>query len=251
MCPAIWTGFWLTWRSSFDRINFNKPSTNCTVFSLPKKKNLPEISRLFSLASTTDSRLISNQFQSVYPEFSPNRDDIALLVLSNVVQLSELVISICIVGSRAVQEEDLVDRRGWVAGWGITEKGNLSTVLKTAQTPVVNNTECVQNDPGLFGRFVSPKMFCAGDRNGTSVCQGDSGGGLYMLAGDRWELRGITSFSGVTDTGACDVHRYVVFTKVSSYFEWIKRLTGEAVSKEDIVPKRISELSKYQQFTLL
>ncbi|KAL9696144.1 hypothetical protein quinque_015429 [Culex quinquefasciatus] len=141
----------------------------------------------------------------VHPEFSPNRNDIALLVLSSVVQFSEFVIPICLVGSRAAQEEDLVDQRGWVAGWGITETGHLSTVLKTVQMPVVNNTECVQNDPLLFGRFISPKMFCASDRNGTSVCQGDSGGGMYLLAGDRWELRGITSFAGVTPGMAGDV----------------------------------------------
>ncbi|KAL1388330.1 hypothetical protein pipiens_012620 [Culex pipiens pipiens] len=175
----------------------------------------------------------------VHPEFSTNRNDIALVVLSSVVQFSELVIPICLVGSRVAQGEDLIERRGWVAGWGITETGNLSTELKTTQMPVVNNTVCVQDDPELFGKFVAPTMFCASDRNGTSVCQGDSGGGMYLLAGDRWELRGITSFAGAKDSKECDTQRFVVFSKVSSYFEWIKGLTGEAVKKEDIVPKRI------------
>ena len=63
---------------------------------------------------------------------------------------------------------------------------------------------------------------------------------MYFLAGDHWELRGITSFSGLSETGTCDVKKYVVFTNVAFYYEWIKQKTGGSVVA---IPKRISELS--------
>ncbi|KAL1404425.1 hypothetical protein pipiens_005358 [Culex pipiens pipiens] len=181
----------------------------------------------------------------VHPDFMRNRNDIALLVLSQSVQYSEFVIPICIEGIQAAKGEDLVGQRGWVAGFGETETEKFSRQLKTASMPVVNNTECVQSDPELFGRFVSPAVFCGSDKNGTSVCRGDSGGGMYILAGDHWELRGITSFSGLSETGTCDVKKYVVFTNVAFYYEWIKQKTGGTAV---VIPKRISE-SKCREYS--
>ncbi|EDS40343.1 elastase-2A [Culex quinquefasciatus] len=178
----------------------------------------------------------------VHEEFERNRNDIALLVLSSTVTFSELVIPICLEGIQG--GDDLVDQRGWVVGWGETEDGAVSNQLKTASMPVVSNTECVQNDPDLFGRFISPGVFCASDRNGTSVCRGDSGGGMYILAGDRWELRGITSFAGLSETGSCDTKKFVVFTNVAYFYGWIKRLTMGGGEQDVDVPKRISEISE-------
>ncbi|KAL9692895.1 hypothetical protein quinque_012180 [Culex quinquefasciatus] len=181
----------------------------------------------------------------VHEEFERNRNDIALLVLSSTVTFSELVIPICLEGIQG--GDDLVDQRGWVVGWGETEDGAVSNQLKTASMPVVSNTECVQNDPDLFGRFISPGVFCASDRNGTSVCRGDSGGGMYILAGDRWELRGITSFAGLSETGSCDTKKFVVFTNVAHFYGWIKRLTMGGEEQDLDVPKRISEI-KCQEY---
>lgn len=185
----------------------------------------------------------------VHAEFERNRNDIALLVLSETVRFSELVIPICLEGILH-GGDDLIDQRGWVAGWGETENGTVAEQLKTASMPVVSNTECVQNDPDLFGRFISPGVFCASDRNGTSVCRGDSGGGFYILAGDRWELRGITSFAGLSETGSCDTSKFVVFTNVAHFYAWIKQRTSGGVELEVEGPKRISEL-KCQEYAKL
>ncbi|KAL9701016.1 hypothetical protein quinque_004457 [Culex quinquefasciatus] len=176
----------------------------------------------------------------VHEQFVTNRNDIALLVLAGAVPYSELVIPICTEGIQRSRGEDLAGRRGWVAGFGETESLALSKELKTASMAIVNITECVHSDPELYGRFASAAVFCASDRNGTSVCRGDSGGGVYILEGDRWELRGITSFSGKNERGSCDVGRYVVFTNVAFFYEWIKRRTGRDGSSE-VFPKRISE----------
>ncbi|XP_055603930.1 uncharacterized protein LOC129752164 [Uranotaenia lowii] len=177
----------------------------------------------------------------VHPEFGPNRNDIALLVVDRIVRFSEFVVPICMEDARRNLKGDLVGVRGWVAGWGVTESGNISTQLKTAQMPVVSNTECVQNDPTLFGRFISPGVYCASDKNSTSVCLGDSGGGMYFSTGDHYELRGIVSFAGKSKEGSCDTNKYVIFTNVAFHYPWIGRLTRDEVNRYDRRPKRISE----------
>ncbi|EDS40346.1 serine protease hepsin [Culex quinquefasciatus] len=183
----------------------------------------------------------------IHEEFGTHINDIALLVLSSSVVYSDYVIPICIESIQTAKANDLEGRRGWTVGWGETEGGKLSKVLKTAQMPVVNNTVCVQSDSQLYGRFISDKVFCAGDQNGTSVCRGDSGGGMYSLAGDQWELRGIVSFAGYkSETASCDTMRYVVFTNVASYYHWIKWKTGALVDENASAPKRKSERSEYR-----
>lgn len=102
----------------------------------------------------------------IHEEFGTHMNDIALLVLSSSVVYSDYVIPICIESIQTAKANDLEGRRGWTVGWGETEGGKLSKVLKTAQMPVVNNTVCVQSDSQLYGRFISDKVFCAGDQNG-------------------------------------------------------------------------------------
>ncbi|XP_055610491.1 polyserase-2-like [Uranotaenia lowii] len=177
----------------------------------------------------------------VHPNFTRNRHDIAILELINPAKFSDYVIPICLSDPIGVSE-DLAGERGWVAGWGITETGNISETLKTTQMPVVNNTECVSSDFLLFGRYISAAVFCASDRNGTSVCGGDSGGGMYFSSGGNYEIRGIVSFAGKTENGSCDTNKYIIFMNVAYYHGWIRSITFGETNWVDIhQPKRISE----------
>ncbi|XP_019558122.2 polyserase-2-like [Aedes albopictus] len=177
----------------------------------------------------------------IHEEYSPNRHDVALLVLDEEVRYSEYVVPICLEPVPGGRADDLVGQLGWVAGWGINENGTLSEVLKTTQMPVVDITECARSDPNLFGRFVSQAVYCASDRNGTSVCVGDSGGGMYFSTGDRWELRGIVSFGSKSKTGSCDTSKYIMFVNVAHYHSWIRKLTDGRIGHVSNVIKRISE----------
>ncbi|XP_058829027.1 polyserase-2-like [Topomyia yanbarensis] len=177
----------------------------------------------------------------VHPEFELNRNDIALLVLSSEVKYSDYVIPICLDAGAGDDVRTLEGNRGWVTGWGQLENGTLPRLLRTAQMPVVSHLQCVEADPVLFGRFLNQGVFCAGDRNGTSVCKGDSGGGMYFSEGDRFVLKGIVSFSGMDENSRCDTSKFIVFANVGYYLPWIKNLTrtdGEIVKP---VEKRISE----------
>lgn len=57
--------------------------------------------------------------------------------------------------------------------------------------------------------------------SGTSLCNGDSGGGLTFSNGDFWFLRGVVSVSP-TNQGMCDNQYYTAFTNVGYFREWIQ-----------------------------
>ncbi|CAG7831077.1 unnamed protein product, partial [Allacma fusca] len=63
-----------------------------------------------------------------------------------------------------------------VAGLGYDEKNQLSPTVKYAEFPVVDQAVCKK----ALGHTMPLNTFCAGFQNGTSVCKGDSGGGLVF-----------------------------------------------------------------------
>lgn len=198
----------------------------------------------YDLREITEVQLRNVSEVHIHEEYSTNRNDIAVLVLSSDVEYSDFVIPICLDNRVDPDLTKLVGQRGSVAGWGLTENHTVAQLLRTAQMPVVSHVECVQADPTLFGRYLDRGMFCAGERNGTSVCNGDSGGGFYISEGDRWVLRGVVSFSGVDENRQCDTAQYAGFANVHNYLGWIKDVTGSrggAADKLDI-PRRRSEI---------
>ncbi|KAJ8971171.1 hypothetical protein NQ317_013366 [Molorchus minor] len=86
-------------------------------------------------------------------------------------------------------------------GWGFDETGKVTDELTKAQMPIVSQETCIYSFPRLLPRFTSDHTFCAGFQNGTSVCNGDSGGGMVFLrTGSNpqnpiWQLRGLVSIS--------------------------------------------------------
>ncbi|XP_055643811.1 chymotrypsin-C-like isoform X2 [Toxorhynchites rutilus septentrionalis] len=111
---------------------------------------------------------------------------------------------------------------GTVVGWGLTDSNKIATTLNTAHMPVVDVHECLKSDRTFFGRLIYFKSFCAGYKNGTGVCNGDSGGGMFFTVNDQWCLRGVVSFSNTLDSKAiCNLKQYVGFTDAGQYLEWI------------------------------
>uniref|UniRef100_A0A2H1WH83 SFRICE_029542 n=1 Tax=Spodoptera frugiperda TaxID=7108 RepID=A0A2H1WH83_SPOFR len=68
-----------------------------------------------------------------------------------------------------------------------------------------------------------------GDRNGAGPCVGDSGGGLYLLEGGKWRLRGVVSVSLRAENGdnTCNLNEYIIFTDTAKYLGWIRRILSE------------------------
>ncbi|XP_021965233.2 uncharacterized protein LOC110860489 isoform X2 [Folsomia candida] len=125
---------------------------------------------------------------------------------------------------------------GTVVGFGLTENGSLSNSLKMAQLPVVSVTECASSHGDFFASMTRSTNYCAGYRNGTQVCNGDSGGGQYFRANvkgsTRWYVQGLISF-GVPDSkaGTCSSSQYAIFTRVGRYGDWIVR----TLSRENLI----------------
>ena len=110
-----------------------------------------------------------------------------------------------------------------VTGWGTTERGGQSSVLKKVTVPVVGNTDCGT----LYGAIdspITPRMLCAGDTlyGGIDACQGDSGGPLFGVQAGHFVVVGIVS----SGEGCADVQYPGIYTRVSAFSDWIQSYTG-------------------------
>nr|CAD7414853.1 unnamed protein product [Timema poppensis] len=119
-----------------------------------------------------------------------------------------------------------------VIGWGYDEFGQVTEELMMATMPIVSQQTCLWSYPQFFSHFTSNKTYCAGFREGTSVCNGDSGGGMVFPlrqsdGSDLWHLRGLVSISvSQENKRICDTSHYVVFTDIAKYLEWIQGILG-------------------------
>ena len=106
------------------------------------------------------------------------------------------------------------------AGRGRPEARARPDLLQAVDLPIVDNATCAESYPGL----VTAGHVCAGYEQGTmGSCQGDSGGALVVPGGPtRWTQIGIVSFG----RGCARPRAYAVYTRVSSYIDWILEQTS-------------------------
>ncbi|XP_017770062.1 PREDICTED: serine protease gd-like isoform X5 [Nicrophorus vespilloides] len=169
-----------------------------------------------------------------HPEYNSRTyaNDIALLKLVNPAVFTDYVRPICL-WSEDADLNSVMNKPGTVVGWGFDETGKVTEELTQANMPVVSKETCIYSFPEFFSRFTTKKTYCAGFRNdyvtGTSVCNGDSGGGMIFPKSTStpskkmWQLRGLVSISvALQNQFRCDSSHYVVFTDVAKYLDWIK-----------------------------
>ncbi|KAK0096269.1 hypothetical protein PV326_005920 [Microctonus aethiopoides] len=153
--------------------------------------------------------------------------DIAILHVDKPFVFTSFLVPICL--DRTTNDQTAIDvgKMGIVAGFGRTETGPSSGILQSITLPVVPLSHCKSASVSAEAeKFITIDKFCAGYTNGTSVCDGDSGGGLAFSDQGLWYLRGIvsvgigTKLSGGSRT--CDSHLYSLYTKISSHITWIQ-----------------------------
>ncbi|XP_066591543.1 uncharacterized protein [Prorops nasuta] len=148
--------------------------------------------------------------------------DIALLKLKTPLELTALVRPICLDWDNTYEHAQLrVGQTGKAVGWGKTQEGIASESLQEVNLPFVPYDQCLSAVPTDFRGYITSDKFCAGYLNGSSLCEGDSGGGLCFQMNGIWYLRGIVSVSPVKND-YCDYESYVGFTYVSSFRDWIR-----------------------------
>ncbi|KAF5288695.1 hypothetical protein FQR65_LT11960 [Abscondita terminalis] len=167
-----------------------------------------------------------------HPEYNASylHNDLAILQLERPAEITNFVRYVCL-WEEDVNLNSILDRLGTVVGWGFDETGDVTESLMQAKMPVVSTETCIFSNRDFFSRFTSDKTFCAGFRNGTSACTGDSGGGMVFPktgTGNTliWQLRGVISLSVAlqNEKVVCDTSNYIVFTDVAKHLDWIKSI---------------------------
>lgn len=123
----------------------------------------------------------------IHPDWDFNDDqydaDIAIAILRRTVLFSRFVKPVCL-WTTSTSYEDLIGKRGIVAGWGRTEFNSISTERPLwIEVPVVSEATCLRSHKA-FVELTSYRTFCAGDRSYKSgPCTGDSGESYSLLDG--------------------------------------------------------------------
>ncbi|KAL7450796.1 hypothetical protein ACHAWC_002645 [Mediolabrus comicus] len=124
----------------------------------------------------------------------------------------------------------------FVSGWGKTSPlpgDNRSPILLGTNVDYVTNEQCQSDyvDSTLTHNTITDDMMCAAG-DGTGTCQGDSGGPLMIANGDGPAMDppiqvGIVSWAD----GCADPNFPTVFTRVSSYIDWIRSTACQEVGE--------------------
>lgn len=188
-------------------------------------------------------------------------NDIALLKLAEPVQQASGPIGAIAVSTQGAA---LPEGPAVVIGWGMMENEQFPTNLMETDIDIVPNKTCnagmaeqSKRDIGGFllgmgsvnripmekleqayeiitsnmGDSLTEDMICAGVASGARTsCNGDSGGPLMIRLQDgSWLQVGIVSWGKrpLEGNGACGYENlYAVYTRVSSYYDWIARQLG-------------------------
>uniref|UniRef100_A0A1L8EC59 Putative serine proteases 1/2-like protein n=2 Tax=Haematobia irritans TaxID=7368 RepID=A0A1L8EC59_HAEIR len=107
-----------------------------------------------------------------------------------------------------------------VSGWGKTSDDaiDLATDLQWARMQVIPNSIC---ETTFGSSMVAPSNICISTPKATSPCKGDAGGPLVLASSKV--LIGLTSFASAR---GCEMGHPAGFTRIDSYLDWIKDVTG-------------------------
>ncbi|MFN5368767.1 MAG: trypsin-like serine protease [Roseiflexaceae bacterium] len=152
----------------------------------------------------------------VHPQYNASTMDYdyALLRLSSAATLNTAVAPIAI----ATSSDTALYANGVnaiVSGWGTTSSGGaVSSVLRKATVPVVDNVTCNAN----YGGGITARMMCAGyPQGGVDSCQGDSGGPLFVNTANAPKLIGVVSWGD----GCALAGKPGVYSHVANAYSWI------------------------------
>ncbi|KAL6266336.1 hypothetical protein P5V15_003191 [Pogonomyrmex californicus] len=142
------------------------------------------------------------------------RNDIALLYMPEDIPFSTTIQPIRL----AYQANSFANENVFAIGWGKESSFSTSSSrLKYTVLTIIENDVCKQ-----YWRITSNEICTAsGEETGQDACQGDSGGPLVVTKDGQDLQVGIVSYGD----GFCPGARPAVFTRISSYINWIHAIT--------------------------
>lgn len=183
---------------------------------------------------------VSPQEVKIHDDWNPETQrydaDIAILTFEEEIHSTAFIKSICLLTTT----EQLSITEGITSGWGVSKHitERFSPIPKELKVPIHDQLDCFYNDNKL-SMISSERTFCAGSGDGTGVCYGDSGSGLFIKQGNNVYLKGIVSASQqvqVDQQFLCNVNTSAIFTNVPDYKDWIGSFVGEEIIKKSDNP---------------
>ncbi|XP_066905018.1 trypsin-1 [Halyomorpha halys] len=154
----------------------------------------------------------------IHPHYNAinNNNDIALFKLSTTLSINETPICLDI-GNSLFNNMEVI-----ATGFGLNKEGKSEDVLQKVTLNIVDPGSCAVSYKKV--PLVLPEYHVCAYGEGQDTCMGDSGGPLQI---PHSELTGMFTLIGVTSFGmncSRDVKFPGVYTKVSSYVEWIENI---------------------------
>ncbi|VVD01602.1 unnamed protein product [Leptidea sinapis] len=163
----------------------------------------------------------------IYPDFNNETRylgaDIAIIRLDQPVTFTNYVRPVCLPTDPYVANKEFKKELEFkTAGWGLTENGVPSQIKRKTTLGFVPKRVCRNIISKYYKRQSSVDFWiCAGGKNGTDTCAGDSGGPLLgRIEKDNrtnWYLYGVTSVGA----SRCGTERPSLYTRITKVMDWI------------------------------
>lgn len=148
-------------------------------------------------------------------------NDISLIKLPVAIEFNDLIQPATLPkkedGKYSTYVGDIVMASGW--GRDSDAATGVSQFLRYIEVPVMKQSTCNTYYLGS----ITDKMICISTSGHKSTCNGDSGGPLVYKDGDINYVIGATSFGIAL---GCEKGWPGVFTRVTSYLDWIEEISG-------------------------
>ncbi|XP_041969958.1 CLIP domain-containing serine protease 14D-like [Aricia agestis] len=144
-------------------------------------------------------------------------NDIALLRLIKPINFTyRNAAPICLPITASMRNTELSGRQATVAGWGLTENNEDSSILLKVEVPIWSSSQC----SSFYNRWNVDTELCAGAVNKDS-CEGDSGGPLMLESTYKGAYRIIQY--GIVSRGPqnCGSNNPGIYTNVTKFMGWI------------------------------
>lgn len=203
-------------------------AAHCTL-GLDLKRDIKDLKIVIGVHKLNHEDRVISDVESFIPHekfsMSPVINDIALIKLRTPLDLSS---GNGVAAAKLPSPGQMFTRNAVTSGHGLInpmDQNSISEHLLWLDIKIQPDTVCSKQWIYQFSqtRFMPDMMICATAEDGKSPCMGDSGGPLVQKVDDESVIVGVVSF-GPRNCGEKGIP--FVFTKVSTYRDWIRNKSG-------------------------